>query len=178
MGMGTRRASLENQKAHFREEKRSLRTDTRGAVLAEFVVAIFPLLTIFFVFVQISAVSIAKLMVKHSAVIGARAAAVFSNKRDNCPECTGNGEGEVNGAVRAALVNWQGKFSSVSAFVDDNSSRDIGSNEGYGPYGMVTVTVRAAYTCEVPIGRLICPGGTLTITEIKSMPHQGARYKR
>jgi hypothetical protein len=160
------------------KEKRSLRTDTRGAVLAEFVVAIFPLLTVFFVFLQISAVSIAKLMVKHSAVIGARAAAVFSNKGQNCPECTGDGEAEVNGAVRAALVNWRGKFSSVSATVDDTSNTDKGSNEGYGPYGLVTVTVRASYRCEVPVGRVICPGGVLSITEIKSMPHQGARYKR
>ena len=98
--------------------------------------------------------------------------------RQGDQQCTTNGEGEVNAAVRSALVNWQDKFNGVSAVVDDNSSRDIGSNEGYGPYGMVTVTVRASYRCEVPVGRLICPGGTLTITEIKSMPHQGARYKR
>jgi hypothetical protein len=166
------------KKKQASSRKTSLKTDTRGAVLAEFVVAIFPLLTIFFVFLQISAVSVAKLMVKHSAVIGARAAAVFSNKRDNCPECSGDGVAEVNGAVRAALVNWQGKFGSVTATVDDASSRDKGSNEGYGPYGLVTVTVRASYRCEVPVGRLICPGGNLSITEIKSMPHQGARYKR
>jgi hypothetical protein len=158
-------------------KKKSLRTDTRGAVLAEFVVAIFPLLTVFFVFLQISAVSIAKLMVKHSAVIGARAAAVFSNKGNNCPECTGDGEGEVNAAVRAALVNWQGKFSNVSASVNDTSTDQAG-DQGFGPYGLVTVTVRASYKCEVPVGRVICPGGVLTITEIKSMPHQGARYKK
>ena len=154
--------------------KRSLRTDTRGAVLAEFVVAIFPLLTVFFVFLQISAVSVAKLMVKHSAVVGARAATVFSNKGENCPECTGDGEGEVNAAVRAALVNWQGKFASVNATVQDSSNTD----RPHGPYGLVTVTVRASYKCEVPVGKVICPGGTLSITEIKSMPHQGARYKK
>lgn len=157
--------------------KKSLKTDTRGAVLAEFVIALLPLLTCFFVFVQISALGIAKLMVKHSAVVGARAAAVFSNKNDNCPECQGDGVGAVNAAARSALVTWQGKFSSVSATVDDTSTRDKG-DEGFGPYGLVTVTVRATYRCEVPLGRIICPGSVVTITEKKSMPHQGARYRK
>lgn len=160
-----------------RERKKSLKTDTRGAVLAEFVVAIFPLLTIFFVFVQLSALSIAKLLTKHAAVVGARAAAVFSNKNDNCPECQGDGSGDVNSAVKSALVNWQGRFSSVSTTVDDTSTRERG-DEGFGPYGLVTVTVRARYSCQVPVGKLICPGGSVTITEIKSMPHQGARYRK
>lgn len=160
-----------------RTGKKSLRTDTRGAVLAEFVVAIFPLLTVFFVFVQLSAISIAKLLTKHSAVVGARAAAVFSNKNSNCPECSGDGTAEVNAAVRTALVNWQGRFGSVSASIDDTSTNEKG-NDGDGPYGLVTVTVRARYTCQVPVGKLICPGGSVTITEIKSMPHQGARYKK
>lgn len=159
------------------QAEKSLLTDKRGAVLAEFVVAIMPLLTVFFVFVQISALSIAKLLVKHSAVVGARAAAVFSNKNDNCPECQGDGVAEVNGAVRSALVNWQDRFSSVNATVDDRSNRDKG-DEGFGPYGLVTVTVRARYQCKVPLGKMICPGGELTITEIKSLPHQGARYKK
>ena len=37
-------------------EKKSLMRDQRGAVLAEFAIALVPLLTIFFVFVQISAI--------------------------------------------------------------------------------------------------------------------------
>lgn len=164
--------------AGSKKERKSLRTDTRGAVLAEFVVAIFPLLTVFFVFVQISAVSIAKLMVKHSAVIASRAAAVYANGKKNCPECQGDGASEINASAKAALVNWQNKFSSVSATVDTDSSTNQKGNDGDGPYGLVTVTVRARYKCEVPVGKVICPGGTLLITETKSMPHQGARYKK
>lgn len=168
---------MDERKNDSGQEKKSLRTDTRGAVLAEFVVAIFPLLTVFFVFVQISALSIAKLLVKHSAVVGARAAAVFSNQHNNCPECSGgDGQGAVNLAVRSALVNWQSKFTSVTATVEDNSSREIGDNQGYGPYGLVTVRVRAVYKCEIPVGKIICSGGTVTIRETKTMPHQGARY--
>jgi Flp pilus assembly protein TadG len=159
-------------------KRKSLRTDTRGAVLAEFVVAIFPLLTVFFVFVQISAISVAKLLVKHSAVISARAAAVYANGNKNCPECQGDGAGEINNAAKTALVNWKDKFASVSATVTEDKSTNEKGEEGFGPYGLVTVTVRARYKCEVPVGKVICPGGTLLITETKSMPHQGARYKK
>lgn len=175
--MAVNEVLMRGERRTSKTKKRSLKTDTRGAVLAEFVVAIFPLLTVFFVFVQISAVCVAKLLVKHSAVVGARAAAVFSNKNDNCPECTSNGEAEVQAAARSALVNWQDRFASVSATFTDQSTKEAG-DEGFGPYGLVTVTVRAAYTCKVPVGKVICPGGTLMITEIKSMPHQGARYKK
>lgn len=159
---------------------KSLKTDTRGAVLAEFVIAIIPLLTVFFVFVQISALSIAKLLVKHSTIVGARAAAVFSNQHENCPECTSDGRAVVTAAVRSALVNWQSKFTSVTADVEDNSSREIGDDQGYGPYGLVTVRVEARYKCEIPLGKVICSGGgnTVLIRETKTMPHQGARYTK
>lgn len=154
-----------------KDQEKNLLGDQRGAVLAEFVVAIVPLLTIFFVFVQISAISAARLRFKHAAVIGARAAAVFSNQGDNCPECSGDGSGEVNAAVRSALGSAGRNMSGVSAEVNDRSNRND-------PYGLVTVTVTGRYQCGVPLGRIICgTGGSVTFTERKSMPHQGALYK-
>jgi hypothetical protein len=158
------------EKKNEKGEKNLLR-DQRGAVLAEFVVAVVPLLTIFFVFVQISAIAAARIRFKHSAVIGARAASVFSNKGDNCPECSGNGESEVNAAVRAALGSAGRNMSGVSASVNDRSNRTD-------PYGLVTVTVTGRYQCGVPLGRIICgSGSSVTFTERKSMPHQGALYR-
>lgn len=156
-------------------KKTGLVKDQRGAVLAEFVVAIMPLLTIFFVFVQLSSIAVASLLVKHSAVVGARAAAVYASGNDNLPEACGaggGGDGKVNDAVRAALGTWQDRIT-ATATVTDNSSRA----EPDGPYGLVTVRVVATYQCRVPLGRAICPGGTKTITDEKSMPHQGARYR-
>lgn len=145
--------------------------DQRGAVLAEFVVAIVPLLTIFFVFVQISAIAAARIRFKHSAVIAARAAAVFSNQGNNCPECTSTGESEVNAAVRSALGSAGAKMQGVSANVTDRSNRTD-------PYGLVTVEVTGQYQCSVPLGRIICgTDSAVTFTERKSMPHQGALYK-
>jgi hypothetical protein len=141
-------------------------------VLAEFVVAIVPLLTIFFVFVQISSIAAARIRFKHAAVIGARCAAVSSNKNNTCPECKGDGEAKVNDAVRAGLGSTAAKsYTGIRATVNDRSSeRD--------PYGLVTVTATASYTCAVPLGRIICgAGGAVTFTERKSLPHQGANYK-
>lgn len=142
----------------------------RGAVLAEFVVALVPLLTIFFVFVQLSAIAAARLRFKHAAVIGARCAAVYSNKNKTCPECQGDGETEVNAAVRAGLGSEGRAYASVSTTIDDRSSAGD-------PYGLVTVNATAEYRCGVPLGRIIC--GTdfaTTFTEKKSLPHQGANY--
>jgi hypothetical protein len=144
--------------------------DKRGAVLAEFVVAIVPLLTIFFVFVQISAIAAARIRFKHVAIIGARAAAVFSNRGDNGPECQGDGSGEVTAAVRAGLGSASRNVTGVSASVNDRSNRTD-------PFGLVTVTVTGNYQCGVPLGKIICGGGSVTFTERKSMPHQGAIYR-
>src|SRR5436190_22180757 len=47
---------------------RKLRSDKRGAVLAEHVIAIVPILMTFFTFVQLSKVATARLVVKHSAI--------------------------------------------------------------------------------------------------------------
>jgi hypothetical protein len=147
--------------------------DRKGAVLAEFVVAIFPLLTIFFVFVQLSMLAVSALIVKHSAVVGARAAAVFSNQSRNVPEmCGDDGSAKIDEAVRAAIGPWQNRIS-TSVTVRDQSSR----NENDGVYDLVTVTVTAQVRCAVPVGKPICgAGGIKQIVDVKSMPHQGARY--
>ena len=148
------------------------RARRRGAVLAEFVVAIVPLLTIFFVFIQISAIAAARLRFKHAAVIGARCAAVTSNKNGTCPDCKDvDGDAEVNAAVRAGLGSTAPFYENVSASVNDRSSeRD--------PFGLVTVTATANYRCGVPLGRIICGADSaVPFTEKKSMPHQGANYK-
>jgi len=84
---------------------KTLVKDQRGAVLAEFVVAIFPLLTIFFVFVQLSMLAVSSLIVKHSAVVGARAASVFANEHQNVPEqCGDDGRAKIDSAVRRSTA--------------------------------------------------------------------------
>jgi Flp pilus assembly protein TadG len=162
---------MKNAKQKPRSLK-SLKDDKRGAVLVEFVVAFVPLMTVFFVFVQLSQLAVARLIVKHSAVVGARAAAVYHNEHTNVPEmCADNGKAKVDSAVRAAVGHWSDRITTTTN-VSDSSNRD--SN---GMYNLVTVRVNAVVRCRVPLGRLMCPGGVALMTDVKSLPHQGARYK-
>jgi hypothetical protein len=149
--------------------EKTLRRDQRGAVLAEFVITFIPLMSCFFVFLQLSLVASARLRLKHAAVIGARAAAVFSNVNDNCPECCGSGQAEIEAGVRAA-IGTPSNLAVSSVEVNDQSSRND-------PYGLVSVTVTGRYQCGVPLGKIICGESTTTFVETKSMPHQGARYR-
>lgn len=154
-------------------KKAKLARDTRGAVLAEFVIALLPLVTVFFVFVQLSMLAVSSIIVKHSAVVGARAAAVYSNGNRNVPElCGDNGEQKVRDAVRAALGPWSNRIT-TTVDITDTSSR----SENDGVYDLVTVKVTARVRCAVPLGKFICGGDfEKEIVDTKSMPHQGARY--
>jgi hypothetical protein len=151
-----------------------LHADTSGAVLVEFLVALMPLMITFSCFVQLSQMATAKLVVKHSAVVGARAAAVISNKNNNTPDQPkGENLADIEAGVNAALGPWKKQMATVKVRVEDSSSCDD-------PYGMVKVTVTAAHRCLVPFGgRLMCGavGATHTMEQAYAMPHQGARYK-
>lgn len=147
--------------------------NTKGAVMAEFCIAIVPVFTTFFSFVQLSKVATARLVVKHSAIVGARAAAVMSNANDNLPDQQGAQTGEISNAVKASMGPWfasAGGITSVSVNVKDSSSRSD-------PYGWVEVEVNALYACKVPMGFIACGGNTKRIKETYKMPHQGAIYK-
>ncbi|MCA9587797.1 MAG: pilus assembly protein [Myxococcales bacterium] len=148
-----------------------LKRDTRGAVLAEFVIALTPLLITFFSFVQMARIATTRLMVKHSAIVAARAASVITNGKDNTPDQNGGAnQGMVTDAAKLALGPWNKQMVTVTTEINDQSSKAD-------PYGAVTVTVRATYRCSVPMGSLFtCPGGVKVFTERAMMPHQGARY--
>jgi Flp pilus assembly protein TadG len=146
----------------------------RGAVLVEFVIALVPLLMLFFNFVQLSRLATARLVVKHSAIVGARAAAVIANGKNNTPDQErGPNDAEISAGVKTALGPWwskSGAITSVTVNVTDNSSRSD-------PYGWVEVKVSATYACRVPMGWLACMGKQKVLTEKFKMPHQGATYQ-
>ena len=152
---------------------RRLARDRKGAVLAEFCLALVPLLTTFLAFVQLSRIAAARLVVKHATIVGARAAAVISNGANNNPgQAQGSNEGEIANAVKAALGPWQtkGAISAVDVNVTDSSSRGD-------PYNWVEVRVAATYSCNVPMGFVACGGRSTQLIETYRMPHQGANYK-
>jgi Flp pilus assembly protein TadG len=152
--------------------KRLLR-NTKGAVLAEFVIAIVPVFTTFFSFVQLSRIATARLVVKHAAIAGARAAAVMTNANDDTPDQPGGDQkGEIENAVKASMGPWfaNGSITGANVTITDSSSRSD-------PYGWVEVKVDATYACKIPMGQIACGGGTKQLTETFKMPHQGAIYK-
>ena len=177
-------ADLETTISDSPTSKRSLRKNTDGAVMAEFAIALMPLLMAFFGFVQVSRAFQANLVLRHSAIVAARAAAVISNKNDNLPkekDSDGNdngnkddGQAEVELAAALALRPWleEGAFDDVTVEIDDKSTRED-------PYGMVNVKVTATYNCGIPLGKLLVCGtdSTLKKTVTAGFPHQGAKYR-
>jgi len=156
------------------KSEKGVHRDVRGAVLVEFLVAAMPLMITFSCFVQLSQIATARLVVKHSAVVGARSAAVMSNGHANTPDQgKGNNEALVAQSVSAAMGPWRKTMAGVNVTVQDQSSCAD-------PFGLVSVTVRANYRCSVPLGgRLLCGavGATHLLQQRYSYPHQGARYK-
>lgn len=155
-----------------RQRSRSIIREQRGAVLAEFAIAIVPMLIAFFSFWQVSMLITAKMLTRHAAIVGARAAAVITGGGDTNPTEKGEEQGtedDVSKAVKEALGVWGDKgILSSSTEVEDSG----------GPNGRVTVRVTALYTCTTPLGRnWVCPGGVKPLTEEASMPKQGASYK-
>src|SRR5947208_5397411 len=103
---------------------KKLGKDRRGAVLAEFVIAIVPILTMFFTFTQLAHLATARLVLKHGAIVGARAASVITNGNDNTPDQNkGDNKGTITEGVRAAMVPWStnGTFTGVSVDINDRS---------------------------------------------------------
>ncbi|NOU31382.1 MAG: hypothetical protein HOO96_26080 [Polyangiaceae bacterium] len=143
----------------------------RGAVLAEFVVALVPLLTTFFCLVQLGKLYAANLALKHAAMCAARAATVIAKPPTMNPGATGD-PNEIELAAYAAL----GNFYTNGGFHDVTVKVTLPSGD---PHGVVTVDVTATYDCDVPLGgRITCfaGGGTKTKTESASLPLQGAQY--
>lgn len=160
-----------------------LHRDARGAVLVEFMVAFMPLMATFFGSLQLMQLATAKLAVKHAAILGARAGAVFSNEGNVTPDQPpGANKDKIEAAVHAALGPWD-KTMRVEVNVEDRASCSD-------PFGPVKVTVRADYTCSVPFGNAICLAGAWSgrtgargaraskkFEQSYTMPHQGAKYK-
>jgi Flp pilus assembly protein TadG len=145
------------------------RRDARGAVLAEFMIAITPVLMMLFVFTQVSKLYTTHLLLQHAADCAVRATIVIHDPTIT-PGATGDDQ-EVTTAANVALGPWSSAFEGpVDAVISTSASPDD-------PYGMDRVTVTGTAVCRVPLGRLICPGSRKTMRVTAELPHQGANYK-
>lgn len=138
---------------------KALARDRHGAVLVEFVVALVPVLIVFFSIAQLSALGYTSLLVKHAAFVAARAEAVVH------PGMSDSGsEGDVTAAANLVLARLPVGAHVTSALAPAQSQ------------DMNTTTVRVDVPCSVPLGNLIvCGGGTThTMTAQASFPNQGS----
>lgn len=154
------------------EEKAARERATRGAVLAEFVITVVPVLMMFFGWMQLAWLYTANLLAQHAANVCVRAAAVIDDKGGLNPGDNGTVEEIQTATQRAAEVQSTGHiFESIRCSYDNEASEAD-------PYGTVTATVTAEYGCAVPMGRVIVcgPSAHKTIKKTAKLPFQGARY--
>ncbi len=165
-----------------------LRRADRGAVMVESLIAIPLLLCFFAMIVQMSYVSIASMIVQHSAVVAARSACVIIPDEPTAfPDHSevGSAGGDrlaaIEDAARFPLKALQPLPMQLSGF--DPSALKVtlegGESDGFSAEGVVRATVKFPYQCEVMFGgSLICgPDGTITLTALAAMPIQGAKYE-
>ncbi len=169
---------MSEERIKSKPAKRGLHEDRRGAVLVEFMVALFPLLATFFVSLQVIQLATVRLVVKHSTILGARAAAVFANQNNVTPDQPqGLNQDKIENAVKGGIGPFD-RSVQVEVQVTDNSSCED-------PYGPVKTHVKATVKCVVPLGQIICKTGGFTpgqgvsvvFEDEVTMPHQGAKYK-
>jgi hypothetical protein len=150
------------------------RTRSRGAVLAELVVAFPVLLLAYLCFLQMAQSFAAALAMRHATVILARYASVtypsrFIPKADRA-DGTGGRNPQWDDAVTAALGAWKDVIRVKAVSVEfEGGSRD--------PWGNIQSKVDYEYSCHVPIGKfIVCKNGFFTRTVRVVSPLHGATY--
>jgi hypothetical protein len=149
--------------------------DRKGAALPEFALAIFPLITIFFVLMQVAEIFIGHLLLHHAAVVAARCEVV--DKGPDLPGKYVDSDGDAactNAAIAGIGVgSWYKGVQNIKAKADYAG----GTAHDDSQYGDVTTTTEADFKCGVPIGKIICNGGSKKLSFTIKLPHEGALYK-
>lgn len=174
--------------------------DTRGAIYVEFLIAFMPVFVFFLCLLQLALLFSAKLLVEHSAVQGARAAAVVFGDE---PATYGEQHGQVNAltAGRRQTVRDAVLVSLAPLILDGSIARvDVAYPREDTPGGpdepvdtkltpmalsgpkMIRVRVEADVVCKIAMANLIvCQGapGAFRVTTARAeslYPYQGASY--
>ena len=174
-----------------------LAEDTRGAAYVEFLIAFLPIFVLFTCIWQFAQIFTVRLLCAHSAVAGARAAAVVvAEPEDNgvvIHQITDDKKQQITIAVYAALApviasDW---VSSVAVDFPATAGGAVGgsldltpsaANFSLAPPAMLHVRVSVRYRCRLPFAdRLMCDhaddsGWTFPIAAEGSFPYQAARY--
>ena len=164
----------------------ALRRSRRGSVYVEFIIAIMPMLTLFWGLMQLNGLLLADLVTRHAAVNAVRAAIVCGSQ---AKDMGGTAHAEDGTALAApggcAYEAAKKSLSAVHSFGDPPAFSvhvEGASKSGNAP---VTATVVAAYHCRVPlVGSFVCGMfnagsqsiGVRPITRAATLPNQGATY--
>ena len=150
------------------------RAGRKGAVYVEFLIAIVPMLTLFWGLLQMNGLLLADLVVRHAAMMAVRAAVVCDSDKDTSGE---------SGAHDCAQQAAEATCKSVRSIRGLSVHVTGASVTGNAP---VTVTVSANYYCQVPLVAGFACGmfsgaGTgnamATIARSATLPNQGHYYK-
>jgi Flp pilus assembly protein TadG len=141
--------------------------DKGGVVLAEFVIAVVPILMLFFGICQISVLAYIDLLVKHAAFVAARTEAVVHPQM---------GDSGSEADVKAGVMELLGAIPTVTAA---NVTVDTTTLAGQYEENIDTITVKLAYVCTVPLAdHFVCPGGLFLLKGTASFPNQGSSYQQ
>jgi hypothetical protein len=164
-----------------RQRRCGLRGDRRGAVYVEFLGAFFPIFFAFWCLMQSAGLYSAKLITRHSAYLGARAAAVVipddPQKYDSQPGAvTGKRKSAIEDAVKMGLAANR-SLMNVLAVVEIQGGNGK-SKDNFGRDEKVTVKVHVPYRCTLPIAdKVVCGFAGMTLVEGEaSMVVNGADY--
>jgi Flp pilus assembly protein TadG len=163
-----------------------LARDRRGAAYVEFLIAFPPVFVMFLGLWQLGILFVASLVVQHSAVCAARAAAVAIGEPVDTPHTLGSfgRDSALVAAYLAASPLVNGGLLSQLDVTFPSSAGGGGERTTYQPSSqdkpsMVRVRVTADFVCAVtPVNLLVCGGATTkALVAEASFPYQGARYR-
>jgi hypothetical protein len=156
---------------------------TAGAVYVEFLIAFVPLFVMFMALVQLAFVEVGNLIVKHSAVLGARAAAVVlvDVPSDYADEPIGRASGKrlsaIEQAVKIPLFALSNSPEPRVSFPSAPGAND--SKSQFAGTDVARVRVDFDFRCRIPVGRTLACNpltGTKRVSGEAAMPIFGANY--
>jgi hypothetical protein len=156
-----------------------------GSVYVEFILAIVPMLSLFWGIMQLNGILLADLVARHAAVNAVRAAIVCDSQKGHVQE--GEQLGRPGGCAYEAA---RATLSAVKSFGDPPEFEvEVQGAEETGNEP-VTATVIAKYRCQVPLAAaFMCngwvggegggesPAGTIALSRKATLPNQGASYE-
>lgn len=146
----------------------------RGAVLAEFAIAFMPICAMFLCVSQLARYSIDRLAVLHAAQVAVRACAVIKEPDPGFDNQLDGPESDIGRAADIALAPFEGTTGTGELTHSEPQCEHTGEANG----GTDTVTLKATFTCKIPIAsKIVCSGGAKDITVHAQFPHQGAYYQ-